>query len=63
MNITEQKLRNVQQYLENQEKIKIKYKCEYCAKGFSTNQALKDYGHVNIHTRKKPTHLGHNRST
>ena len=31
---------------------KRKYMCEHCAKGFSTNQALKD--HVNIHTGERP---------
>ena len=31
---------------------KRKYKCEHCAKGFSTNQALKN--HVDIHTGERP---------
>ena len=30
---------------------KRKYKCEHCAKGFSTNQALKD--HIDIHTGER----------
>ena len=34
------KLRHFQQYHVDPEK--RKYKCEHCAKGFSTNQALKD---------------------
>ena len=43
------KLRNVQQYHVNPEK--RKYMCEHCAKGFSTNQALKD--HIDIHTGER----------
>ena len=50
MNFTSHKLTNVQQYHVNPEN--RKYKCGHCAKGFSTNQALKD--HVNIHTEETP---------
>ena len=51
MNFTKNNLKNVQQYHVDPEK--RKYKCEHCAKGFSTNQALKD--HVNIHSYRRET--------